>query len=58
MDEKSVIDAYLNASEREPEIPFIIIPTTEDVSCEGDFDFAVLAQSPNYTPPNADYILE
>ena len=40
----------------EPEIPFTIIPNEEDVRYNGDFDYMVLAQSPNYTPANADYI--
>ena len=30
----------------------------EDVSFRGDFDFAVLAQSPNYTPASADFIMD
>ena len=35
-----------------------IIPTIEDVKHSGDFDFVVLAQSPNYTPASADFIID
>ena len=42
----------------EPEIPFKVIPKVEQVSFSGDFDFVLLAQSPNYTPKNADYIMD
>jgi hypothetical protein len=31
--------------------------TIEDVKYNGDFDFAVMAQSPNYTPESADFIM-
>lgn len=34
------------------------IPTVEAVKYNGDFDFIVFAQSPNYTPRSADYIIE
>ncbi|MBP3818444.1 MAG: UPF0489 family protein [Butyrivibrio sp.] len=54
--EDSYKKKYLEGAIKEPEVEFIIIPTIEDVSYEGDFDFAVFAQSPNYTPVNADYI--
>ncbi len=36
----------------------LIIPTIEDVRFCGDFDYVVLAQSPNYTPESADYIMD
>jgi hypothetical protein len=49
---------YIQNSRKEPEVPFLIIPTVEDVHFNGDFDFAVLAQSPNYTPASADYIMD
>lgn len=49
---------YIQKSRKEPEVPFLIIPTVEDVHFNGDFDFAVLAQSPNYTPASADYIMD
>lgn len=58
MDDQSNIDAYIDASVKEPEVPFKIIPTIEDVCYQGDFDYVVLAQSPNYTPLNADFILD
>lgn len=48
---------YIDTSQKEPEVPFTIIPTVEDVHFNGDFNFAVLAQSPNYTPKSADFIL-
>lgn len=43
---------------REPMIPFKVCPRIEDVCYKGDFDFVSIAKSPNYTPQNADYILE
>lgn len=49
---------YLDAGEREPEVPLLIIPTIEDVQYNGDFDFVVMAQSPNYTPASADFIMD
>lgn len=49
---------YFSTAIKEPEVPFIIIPTIEDVKFLGDFDYIVLAQSPNYTPQSADYILD
>lgn len=42
----------------EPTIPLHIIPTIKDVKSDGDFDFVSIAQSPNYTPHTADFILE
>lgn len=52
------IDNYLSNSVKEPEVPFRIIPFPKDVCFNGDFDFAVLAQSPNYTPLSADFIMD
>lgn len=49
---------YIKKSRKEPEVPFLIIPTIDDVHFDGDFDFAVLAQSPNYTPASADFIMD
>jgi hypothetical protein len=43
---------------KEPPIPFIIIPSIEKVKFYGDFNYAVLAQSPNYTPASADFIID
>lgn len=43
---------------KEPCVPLRIIPTFEEVSYGGDFDFVSIAQSPNYTPENADFILD
>ena len=49
---------YLITSCKEPEVPFWVIPTVENVKFNGDFDFAVMAQSPNYTPASADFIMD
>lgn len=49
---------YLKNSVKEPEVPFLIIPTIEDVRYDGDFDMVVIAQSPNYTPASADFIID
>ena len=43
---------------REPVIPLRIIPQIEYVQNDESFDFINIAQSPNYTPENADYILD
>lgn len=49
---------YLQGSHREPEVPLLIIPTIDAVKYDGDFDFIVMAQSPNYTPASADFIMD
>lgn len=49
---------YLNSGKKEPEVPMLIIPTIEGIRYNGDFDYAVLAQSPNYTPKSADFIMD
>lgn len=49
---------YLNNGVKEPEVPFWIIPSIEDVKYDGDFEFVVMAQSPNYTPESADFIMD
>ncbi|MBQ2848751.1 MAG: UPF0489 family protein [Clostridia bacterium] len=49
---------YLDGAIREPEVELKIIPTIEDVKYNGDFDFVTLAQSPNYTPASADFIID
>ena len=49
---------YLAEAIKDPEVELLIIPTIEDVRFCGDFDYAVLAQSPNYTPKSADYIMD
>lgn len=48
---------FIAKSVKEPEVPFTIIPTIDAVKFDGDFDFAILAQSPNYTPASADFIM-
>lgn len=49
---------YLKRAIKDPEVELRIIPTIEDVQFKGEYDYVVLAQSPNYTPPNADFIIE
>ena len=49
---------YLEDAAREPEVELRINPKIEDVKYNGDFDFVVLAQSPNYTPASADFIMD
>lgn len=49
---------YINKGIKEPEVSFLVIPTIEEVMFNGDFDYVVMAQSPNYTPKSADYIME
>lgn len=58
-DDRDRIKKYIANSKKEPEIPLLIIPTIEDVKYKGDdFDFVLMAQSPNYTPASADYIID
>lgn len=49
---------FITASVKEPEVPLTIIPTIDGVKFDGNFDYAVLAQSPNYTPASADFIMD
>lgn len=51
-------EKYLKDAIKDPAVELLIIPTIEDVKFCGDFDYAVLAQSPNYTPASADYIMD
>ena len=57
-DSMEIKNNYLKRSYKEPEVPLLIVPTIEDVKYDGCFDFAVMAQSPNYTPANADFIID
>lgn len=57
-DDDAIKKEYINGSYREPEVPFMIIPTIEDVKYDGNYDFVVMAQSPNYTPASADFIID
>ena len=57
-DDPEDVQAYLDSGIKEPEVPFTIIPTIEGVNYCGDFDFVLLAQSPNYTPESADFIMD
>lgn len=56
--EEKEIEDFIASCRKEPEVPYIIIPTIGAVSFNGDFNFAVMAQSPNYTPQNADFIMD
>ena len=49
---------YLSSAIKEPEVPFLIIPTINEVKYNGDFDLAVMAQSLNYTPASLDFAIE
>ena len=49
---------FIKHSRQEPEVPLLIIPTIDGVKFDGDYDYAVMAQSPNYTPARADFIIE
>lgn len=51
-------EKYILGAIKDPEVELKIIPTIEDVRFQGDFDYAVIAQSPNYTPASADFILD
>lgn len=57
-DDNSIKQEYIKGSCKEPEVPLLIIPTLKDVKFNGRFDFIVIAQSPNYTPESADFIIE
>ena len=57
-DDEHVKREYVVTSQKEPEVPLLIIPTIEAVKYTGDFDYAVMAQSPNYTPASADFIID
>jgi|LSQX01.3.fsa_nt_gb hypothetical protein len=49
---------FLCMGKKEPIVKIKTIPIIEDVKLEGDFGFVSLAQSPDYTPASADFILE
>ena len=49
---------YLEGAMKDPEVELLIIPTIKDVKFDGNFDYVVMAQSPNYTPASADFILD
>lgn len=51
-------EKYVKTSIKDPEVPMLIIPTVEGVRYNGDFDYIVMAQSPNYTPASADFIMD
>lgn len=57
-DDELVKKKYIAGSRREPEVPLLIIPSIEAVKCNGEFDYIVMAQSPNYTPASADFIID
>lgn len=49
---------YLAGAIKDPDVELLIIPTIDDVKFSGDFDYVSLAQSPNYTPASADFIMD
>ena len=49
---------YLDGAIKDPEVELLIIPTIDGVRFAGDFDYVVMAQSPNYTPASADFIMD
>lgn len=49
---------YLEGAIKDPEVELRIIPTIADVNYDGEFDLVVLAQSPNYTPASADFLID
>lgn len=54
----AIKEIYFNTAKKDPEVPMLVIPTIEDVQYDGDFDYVVMAQSPNYTPASADFIMD
>ena len=52
------IKKYLEGAIKDPEVELLIIPTINDVRFAGDFNYVVMAQSPNYTPASADFIMD
>lgn len=56
--EKEYKEKYLEGAIKDPEVEFVIIPTVEGVNYHGDFDYVLMAQSPNYTPASADFIID
>lgn len=57
-DTKQEKSDFLKKVTKEPEVPFLIIPNIDGIGFTGDFSYASLAQSPNYTPSSADFILD
>lgn len=57
-DSKEYKKKYMLGAIKDPEVELRIIPTIEDVKFQRGFDYAVIAQSPNYTPASADFILD
>lgn len=57
-DSDEVKERYLRNSIKEPEVPFEIIHSIDAVQFDGEFDYVVMAQSPNYTPESADFIMD
>lgn len=57
-DEDGEVEEYLKNCIFEPEIPFRIIRNPENIDMKIPFDYAVISQSPNYTPESADSILD
>ncbi|HAQ3903752.1 MULTISPECIES: peptide arginase family protein [Enterococcus] len=57
-DSDDIKKRYLATGKKEPEVPMLTIPTVDGVDFNGDFDFVVMAQSPNYTLESADFIMD
>lgn len=51
------VKEYLENSILEPVVDFNIIRNIKDVKYDGDFDFITFSISPNYTPKEADFII-
>lgn len=51
-------ECYISEMPQEPPIPLRIVPRIEQVNNNQPFDFISIAQSPNYTPKNADHLLD
>lgn len=52
------VKKYLAGAIKDPIVELRIVPTIEDVKFSGDFNYVVMAQSPNYTPASADFIMD
>ena len=48
---------YLLINRVAERIPTMLIRSIEDTDCKGEFDFVIVAQSPDNTPAGADFII-
>lgn len=52
-------DYYLSNCEKDCEIPFVVTASIDSIKYSpGEFDYIVIAHSPDFTPASADFILE